>query len=167
MMVNKESKISTYLAGPIGVYIQEGAIEWRILITKELEKFGIEVLNPMGPDGGDRLGKGRNKLQKWMESGDIGKVRTYVKGTVIPPDLDMVVKSTFLTIFVPEDNGYEICGTYGEATLQLYLGKPIFIITNRCLKPIKLPAWLIGCSTKIFSSWEEYLNFIKDTYTDD
>lgn len=158
---------STYLAGPIGVVIQKGAMEWRNEITEKLIKMGIEVLNPMGIGGGDRLGKNRAKLKKWMEAGEVDKVRAFVKNIIIPPDLNMVEDCDFITLYVPEDNGYEICGTYGEATLQFYLKKPLFIVTDRSLKPVKLPAWLVGCSTKIFSSWDEYLEYIKDTYTDD
>jgi len=158
---------STYLAGPIGVVIEKGAMEWRQNIGGSLSRMGIEVLNPMGETGGDRLGKNRAKLKIWMENGEVDKVRAFVKNIVIPPDLKMVEKCDFITLYVPEDNGYEICGTYGEATLQFYLKKPLLVVTDRSLKPIKLPAWLIGCSTKIFQSWAEYLEYIKDTYTDD
>jgi hypothetical protein len=158
---------STYLAGPIGVVIEKGAREWRNEMTDKLTKMGIKVLNPMGTGGGDRLGKNRAKLKMWMENGEVEKVRAFVKNIVIPPDLKMVKVCSFVTLYVPEDNGYEICGTYGEATLQFYLKKPLLIVTDRSLKPVKLPAWLIGCSTKIFSSWTEYLEYIKDTYTED
>jgi hypothetical protein len=162
-----KNKTSTYLAGPIGVIIEKGAMEWRQNITASLSQFGIEVLNPMGKAGGDRLGKNRAKLKKWMEDGNIERVREFSKNIIIPPDLKMVEECTFVTLYVPEDNGYEICGTYGEATLECYFKKPLLVVTDRCLKPIKIPAWLVGCSTKVFSNWKEYLEYIEDTFVDD
>ena len=58
------NKIKTYVAGPIGVVVQKNAMVWRNLATEELKKFNIEVLNPMGQNGGDRLGDGRAKLKR-------------------------------------------------------------------------------------------------------
>lgn len=161
-------KVKTYLAGPIGVVPRKDAIPWRDMVTDKLKEKGIEALNPMGQRGGDRLGKHREKLKMWMDTGEISKVRHFVSNTVIPPDLEMVEEATFLTLYVPVDDGYEICGTFGEATLAFFLKKkPLYIVTDRSLKPIKLPAWLVGCSTKIFGTWAEYFDFIDDVYGED
>ena len=59
-------------------------------------------------------------LKEANEKGNIQFIHDFVSGTVIPPDLKMVEDSDFLTVYVPEDNGYEICGTYGEITLAFY-----------------------------------------------
>jgi hypothetical protein len=153
--------IKTYLAGPIGVVIQEHAVTWRIKATERLKSMDVETLNPMGPNGGDRLGKNRDKLKEAVDKGDIKFIRKFVSKTVIPPDIKMVKNANFLTIYIPIDNGYEVCGTYGEATLAFYLNIPVYIITDRSLKPLELPSWLVGCSTEIFISWEDYYKFIE------
>lgn len=154
--------IKTYLAGPIGVVIQENAMTWRTKATEYLRHKNIETLNPMGQNGGDRLGNGRAKLKEAVDEGNIKFIRKYVSKTVIPPDLKMVENADFLTVYIPEDNGYEICGTYGEITLAFYLGKPVYVITDR--QPNKVPTWLIGCSTEIFINWDDYYRYIQDEW---
>ncbi len=151
----------TYLAGPIGVTLQSGAKEWRAFITEELKKIEVGTLNPFGQTGGDRIGKRRKTLLRWMKNGKIEAVRKFSSEIIIPPDIEMVKDCSFVTLWVPIDNGYEICGSYGEITLAFFLKKPVFIVTNRKLKPIELPAWAVGCSTRVFTSWFEYLKFVK------
>jgi hypothetical protein len=114
----------------------------------------------MGDKGGDRLGDGRNRMKKAVNNGELRFIRKYVSKTVIPPDIKMVEDADFLTVYIPKDNGYEICGTYGEITLAFYLHKPVYVITERCLKPSELPCWLVGCSTEIFISWKDYYDYI-------
>jgi hypothetical protein len=157
-------KFKTYLAGPIGVTIQDNAITWRTKVTEGLEKLNIETLNPMGEKGGDRLGNGRTKMKEAVANGNLQFIKEYVSKTVIPPDLNMVENSDFITVYIPIDNGYEICGTYGEITLAFYLNKPVYVMTDRCLKPSELPCWLVGCSTTIFNNWNDYYNYIKKEY---
>lgn len=153
-------KFKTYLAGPIGVIPTKESIQWRDYITKKLDKFEIESLNPMGNNGGDRLSKDRENLRLANLTGDVNFIRDFVSNKVIPPDLQMVKDADFLTVYIPKDDGYEICGTYGEVTLAFYLNKFVYVVTDRSTNPVKLPNWLIGCSTAIFKSWSEYLKYI-------
>jgi hypothetical protein len=157
-------KSRTYLAGPIDRVAVKEAMQWRDMITVELEQFGIDTLNPFGQFGGDRLSRTRKHLGRWNDNGELSKIRKFVKDTVIPPDLKMVEECDFLTIYVPHD-GKEICGSYGEATLAFYLGKPVYVVTRRDLKPVNLPNWLIGLSDEIFTSWLDYLQFIEEKWS--
>lgn len=179
---------TTYLAGPIGVIPMAGCGEWRDELTKDLEVLGIKCINPLGQFGGDRLSADRAKLKQSMEDGDLDWVREFVSSTIIQPDLQGVVDCTFLTVYIPkrikgldlvqikrykkqsevekyiEKCTYEVCGTYSEVGLAKFLHRPIFIVTDRAFN--ELPAWLIGCSTWIFSSWGQYLRFVKAKYVD-
>ena len=156
--------IKTYLAGPIDRVNIAEAQEWRNWITEQLKPFHIETLNPFdkqGGDGGDRLAKKRKDLHNWNLDGEIDKIRNLVGIEVIPPDLVMVEQCDFLTLYIPSLNGgSEICGSYGETTYAFKLKKPILIITDRKLKPNEVPNWIIGCSTKIFTNWDSYLNYV-------
>lgn len=156
---NKKS-YKSYLAGPIGVIPQKGAAEWRIEIGKKLAEMGIKTSNPMGNEA--KLD--RNKLQEWVNTGKVNKIRKTVRTKLIGVDLRMVVNCDFLTLYIPVDNGYEICGSYGEVTLAYYLHKPVYIVTDRKLLPLQIPCWATGCSTWIFRTWEEYLKYIKEHY---
>jgi hypothetical protein len=159
------NKLSTYLAGPInGKNIDEARI-WRKKITHELADINIRGLDPFGNGGGDRISPElRQKLHNANVLGDIDTIRDIVGNTIIPPDLDMIMACDFLTVYIPKDDGYEICGTYGEVTLAHYLKKPVFIVTERKMFPCELPSWLIGCSTNIFTSWKDYLLHIFNAY---
>jgi len=156
------NQLSTYLTGPITLRHNKECREWRNMITDELAKFGIQSLNPFNIEG--NTDATRKIIYDANQNGDIETTRSLVSSHMINTDLKMVEKSTFLTVWIPKLNGYEICGSYGEVTLAYYLKKPIYVVTERSLKPVELPSWLVGCSTAIFESWDEYLTFIKKEY---
>ena len=154
--------VKTYLAGPIDGFGVDKARQWRDDITDCLKKIGVETLNPLGINK-DRLDSTRKNLLEWTVFGEVQKIRKFVASVVIPPDIDMVEQCDFITLHIPENN-VEICGSYGEMTLGVYLHKPVYIITNRSMKPIRIPKWAIGCSSEVFTTWESYLKFISDNW---
>lgn len=129
----------TYVAGPMDDVSIDESRDWREMLTGELSKLGIEVLSPISKYGSD-YGKIRIKFSRWKESGNIDAIRQYVSRHIIMADLRLVKKCDFVTLYVPA-KGSEICGSYGEATHAFYLGKPVFIVTTRRLKPLTLPKW--------------------------
>ena len=158
--------VSTYLAGPIDVNKFQECKDWRNQIGKNLADMGIYAMNPLGNGGGDRISPElRQRLHNANILGDIDTIRDIVSNIIMPPDLDMVAGCSFLTLWIPEDNGYEICGSYGEITLARFLNKPVYIVTERKIKPCQLPNWAVGCSTEIFFSWEGYLNYVEKRWT--
>lgn len=152
-------KKTSYLAGPMDDVSIGDSRDWRDMISIELPKYGIGILNPISKYGSD-YGNVRRRFSNWQKSGNVECIREEVSSNIIPPDLDMVKRCTFVTLWIP-DKQYEICGSYGETTVARMLKKPVYIITSRSLKPINMPKWAIGCSTKIFQNWDEYLAFIK------
>jgi len=162
MAKSKKKRPKTYLAGPIGdVKIRE-ATKWRNWITIELDKIGIDTLNPFGKYG-DRLAAIRSRLKNWNKYGNIDAIRKMVATEIIPPDLVMVEICDFVTLWIPQE-GKEICGSYGEMTFAFHLHIPVYIVTKRRLKPVNLPNWAIGCSTCIFKNWNDYFEFVKKEY---
>jgi hypothetical protein len=188
--VHANQKILTYLCGPIGVVPMKGCSEWRDMLTEELKPMNIGVINPLGQFGGDRLTVDRTKLKKSISDGDLEWIKDFMSKTVIPPDLQGIVDCTFVTVYIPkrinddfdfsyikklkqeqakkyiESKVYEICGTYGEVTLAFFLNKPVYIVTDRPLEPCEIPAWIVGCSVYEFSTFNQYLRFIKAVYMD-
>jgi hypothetical protein len=157
--MGKRAKV-TYLAGPIGIIPQKNAAEWRIDIGNKLRVLGIKSSNPMGNEG--KLN--RPQLKEWTDFGKMGRLRKTLRAKIIGCDLRMVERCDFVTLYIPEDNGYEICGSYGEITLAHYLHKPVLIVTDRKLLPIQVPLWAVGCSDYIFRTWDEYLKYVKERY---
>lgn len=165
-MWTQELDVSTYLAGPINVGKMKECKDWRLMVTEYIKQnYDIKSLNPLGDKGGDRIGPDlRQKLYNANKLGDIDTIRRIVRDIIIPPDLIMVEQCTFLTLWIPEKDGYEICGSFGEVTLAHYLNIPVYIVTERKIYPCELPNWVIGCSTEIFTSWDDYFKFIGDKY---
>lgn len=171
-----KNKILTYLAGPMDDVSINESRNWREMLTKKLPKIGIDVLNPIAKYG-ENYGNIRKSFAGWQKSGNIIEIRNKVSSEIIPPDMKMVEKCNFITLYIPAE-GAEICGSYGEMTIGFYLAnifscpqcgfhfgkKQIYIITKRRLRPINLPKWAIGCSTRIFKTWNEYLKFIKSRW---
>lgn len=178
-------KPKTYLCGPIGLNIIQNAKEWRKMVTETLEPMGICTLDPFD-NIGNVLQDVRKDLHVASNAGDVDACRYIVSKFFIPSDLKMVQKCTFLTVYIPnrlndldckflllksndkseiekyiEKYVYEICGSYGEATVAAMLHKPVLIITDRPLKPVGLPHWLVGCSTEIFTNWNDYFKYVE------
>lgn len=176
MEKNKKKRLSTYLAGPMDDVSIGESRNWREMLTKKLPKIGISILDPIAKYGDD-YGNIRKKFGNWQKYGNLDAIRNKVSVEIIPPDMKMVEDCTFITLYIPAEGG-EICGSYGEMTVGWYLGnfhkcpkckykypkKPIYIITRRRLKPLNLPKWAVGCSTLIFKTWDNYLDFIKEKY---
>jgi len=153
-------KPKTYLGGPIGLNVLKNAREWRQLVTKRLDTFGIVALNPFD-NIGNNLQNVRKELHEASDRGDIEACQFIVSQYFIPPDLKMVKTCNFLTVYIPARDDYEICGTYGEATVAALYHKPVYIVTDRPMKPIGLPHWLVGCATIVFTNWEDYFKFVE------
>jgi hypothetical protein len=151
----------TYLCGPISLKDNNACRIWRENISIELEKMGIIPSNPF-VNSGNNLPAIREKLAEASDNKDVEAIRYLVKKHLITQDLDMVKKSNFITAWIPEDKNYEICGSYGEITLAYFLGKPVYIVTDR--NPTDIPHWAIGCSTQIFISWFDYYDMIKQEW---
>jgi len=163
MAEGEKMKYKTYVAGPMDDVSIHESRDWRDMLKEELLKIEIEVLSPITKYGKD-YGKIRTKFAMWRRSGNIDAVRQCVSRNIIPVDLSLVEECDFVTLYIPA-KGNEICGSYGEATHAFYLGKPVFIVTTRRLKPLNIPKWVVGCSTKVFTNWGKYLKYIKRNWT--
>jgi len=162
--MTKKLKYKSYLAGPMDDVSIDESRDWRDMIEDEFPKMGIACLNPITKYGAG-YGAIRTKFAIWQKSGNVDAIRQVVSRQIIPPDLIMVKECDFVTLWIPAE-GHEICGSYGEMTHAFYLNKPVYIITSRRLKPLNVPKWAIGCSTKIFKDWKTYLAYIKRVWTD-
>jgi hypothetical protein len=186
------NKIKTYLAGPINHKNPEDFAyckKWREDIAFELEAMNIECLDPLKKAGGDSISfELRTSLKTASKEGDLETINKIVGTVIIPSDLKMVVQADFITLYLPKrisenfdfnyirsisddkfemeryikENIYEICGTYGEATVAKYLGTPVYIVTDR--DNTNIPEWLTGCCKDVFNSWDAFLLHIFNEY---
>jgi hypothetical protein len=73
---------------------------------------------------------------------------------------------------IAERSDYLICnwdesaqrgaGTKGELTMARYVGKPVYMVTQ--MNHQDIPGWVLGCASRIFGSFEELQNFLRDYY---
>ena len=54
-------------------------------------------------------------------------------------------------------------GTHAEVTLAYEIGKPVYLINQ--LSGGDLSGWIMACSTKIFSNFDELKSHLSDTYS--
>jgi nucleoside 2-deoxyribosyltransferase len=160
---NGKLRFKTYLAGPIGDVSIKDAGDWRKWMTKKLAKMGIESLDPLKKEGQAAI---KGKISELSKIGNLDSIRILVNRELIDPDLILVEKCDFVTLWMPTEASAEICGSYGEITYAYKLGKPVYIVTERRIRPLNIPYWAVGCSTKIFRNWHDYLKYLKDTWTE-
>lgn len=148
-------KKSAYLGGPIDrVYIKD-AKGWRNRLTKQLNKLGIEALNPLNKYGSD-IKKIRSSLKLWQKNKNYDEMRKWGRKYIVDPDLKQVIDCSMVIIYLPPDT--EVCGTYAELGLAYYYHKPIYIVSSRR----RLPKWAIVCSTKIFGNFLELIDYLEE-----
>lgn len=73
---------------------------------------------------------------------------------------------------IAERSDYVICywdasaqrgaGTTGEVTMARFTGKAVYLVTELDLQEI--PGWILGCATRVFTSFEELKEFLLRTY---
>jgi len=102
------------------------------------------------------MGDAREYFNKLREEGRLQDIRGMVRRYIIPSDLAMVDQSDVVLAYIQK--GITICGTYGEVTYAYANGKAVFVVT-KLLGPL-LPNWLVGCSTFIFRTFDEFKRFL-------
>jgi hypothetical protein len=70
---------------------------------------------------------------------------------------------------IAEQSDYVLCywdesalrgaGTKGELTMARYFGRPVYMVTTMPRRDI--PGWVLGCTTKVFESFEELKQFLQ------
>jgi hypothetical protein len=52
-------------------------------------------------------------------------------------------------------------GTKGELTIAKFFGKPVYMVTST--PPDEIPGWVLGCTTKVFSSFDQLKSFLRES----
>jgi nucleoside 2-deoxyribosyltransferase len=138
-----------YLAGGIDK-APDGGVVWRDTVTPMIEAAGFDVFNPCVETDGKlaaHLGWDEFDHTKWMELKEDVQVYRHVSRWIVCADLQAVENSDVLLIYFDE---YAGAGTFGEATLARNMGIPVYVVLKRGIDIKDLPAWFVGCATKIY-----------------
>jgi hypothetical protein len=174
-MKSKATRPKVYLAGRMGNDPRDK--QWRLDITPFCNKLKFKVLNPylLEPLQLRGLRPGRlpekapngKKITHWsdlkyfpQDSPEYLRFKRYMRA-IIDYDMNLVENVADLLIVRWSDGCKEGCGTQGEVSLARILRKPVYTVKE---SKDDIPDWLQGCSTRIFSNFEELQKFLTEEY---
>lgn len=73
-------------------------------------------------------------------------------------DCKEIAERSDLVICYWDDSAMRGAGTKGELTIAKHFGKPVYMVTSMEFKEI--PGWVLGCTTLIFSTFDELKTFL-------
>lgn len=77
---------------------------------------------------------------------------------LIELDCNEIAERSDLVICYWDDAAMRGAGTKGELTLARHFGKPVYMVT--AMPSTDIPGWVLGCTTMIFSSFDELKSFL-------
>lgn len=151
--------ITFYLSGGMEFKTNLGS-KWRNWLTDELSKLGYGAVDPVKMEVDDQGRSYQHNLTSWKESGQLDKVRQVVREVLFVKDIHGLRVSDAMILFYDE-SVQRGAGTLSEAWEAFREGKPVYVVTEFPI--MRVPTWLIGETTGIFSSFELLLDYLKNT----
>jgi hypothetical protein len=148
-----------YLSGAIE-YAPDQGLAWRSAITPFLASLGHTVYDPA-------LDKKKNleeieaqHFREWKCT-DLERFQTTVR-KIIAWDLDQIENNTDYLLCLWDEHCSKGAGTQAELTFAYRIGVPVYLVAGMPIE--KISGWVLGCSTKIFSGFDELQAFFKEEF---
>ncbi len=150
-----------YLSGGMEHARHQGAA-WRSSLEKWIRKeLHHKVFNPARVSQ-EFLRKYYPRVdQKKLKKKDPKRYSEIVSRLIEIDCREIARRSDYLICFWDE-SAQKGAGTKGELTMAKYFRKPVYMVTKMSLAEI--PGWILGCTTKIFSSFDELKIFLKNEF---
>ena len=159
--MNSKSPLRTYLSGGMEYAKGEGA-DWRYEMESWVNaNLGHEAFNPnresdrfmaaVLPNGQFRELKGENPE----------KYTSIVRKMIDQDCQEIAVRSDYVICYW-DSSAQRGAGTTGEVTMARYTGKPVYLVTKMDIQEI--PGWVLGCATRLFSSFDDLKTFLLQNY---
>ena len=159
--MGRKRKLRVYLSGGMEYARGEGA-DWRLEIEDWLNKvLNQKVFNPNKESVkylSAKLPKGNFRTLKQTDTHRFIKV---VRGMVVLDSHEIALRSDYLICYW-DRSAVKGAGTQGEVTLAKYFGKPVYLVSRLPLS--KIPGWILGCTSRTFSSFNELQVFLRRRY---
>jgi nucleoside 2-deoxyribosyltransferase len=144
-----------YLAGSIE-YSPDLGKGWRAEITPLLESLGHQVYDPALDEMKNLTETEVREFRQWKTS-DLGRFQQTIR-KIIAYDLDLIEHRCDALVCYWDQYAGRGAGTQGELTFAHRMGIPVYLI---CAVPVEQTSgWLLGCATEVFSSFEEFNEFM-------
>lgn len=154
-------QLRVYLSGGMEYARNEG-VNWRNELEDWIrQNLKHSVFNPNAESA--------KYLAKRFPNGDFRKLRgsnpdkftEIVRGIVYLDSHEIATRSDYVICFW-DYGAQKGAGTKGEVTIARFFQKPVYLVTR--FKHSNIPAWVLGCTTKIFPSFHELKGFLLTEY---
>ncbi len=144
-----------YLAGSIE-YSPDLGKGWRAEITPLLQSLGHQVYDPALDEMKNLTETEVREFRQWKTS-DLNRFQQTIR-KIIAYDLDLIEHRCDALVCYWDQYAGRGAGTQGELTFAHRIGMPVYMI---CAVPVEqISGWLLGCATEVFSSFEEFNEFM-------
>ncbi len=139
----------------------DGGKEWRERLRLWLqETLNHRVYDPTQEARRILTEEELRSLPEWKRT-DVERYRKALR-IAINRDLDVMQNQTDYVICYWDEAAARGGGTQAELTLAYRKGIPVYFVT--AMPPEQVSGWVLGCTDKIFASFEDLKSFLVATY---
>jgi len=149
-----------YLSGGMEYADNEGR-DWRHTTQDRIEtELGWVVFNPNRES--DRFFRTHYPSIdiRSLKSTDTLKYKEIIE-KLVEIDCNEIAERSDLVVCYWDESAMRGAGTKGELTIAKHFRKPVYMVTMMSLSEI--PGWVLACSTRIFSTFEELYTFLHNS----
>ena len=152
--------MKAYLSGAIENASDEGK-EWRDEISEWLSsEINHKVFNPLDVEKTLMTPDEHQNFRSWRET-DYDKFQSVVR-KFIERDLDEVCFESDYIICYWDDAVRDGGGTHGEVTVAYRNRIPVYLVLGMPFS--RISAWILGCSSEVFNSFDDLKEFLQKKY---
>jgi hypothetical protein len=148
-----------YLSGAIE-YAPDHGRAWRSAITPILNSLGHAVYDPALDEKKNLEDDEIANFRSWKSS-DLSRFQQTIR-KIIAYDLDWIEQKTDYIICYWDEHVSKGAGTQAELTFAYRLNIPVYLVA--AVPVTQISGWILGCSTHVFSDFEQLQSFLADKY---
>jgi hypothetical protein len=153
--------VRAYLSGGME-HARNSGSAWRSHIHEWIEReLGHEVFNPAVVSEQYLMKHYPGVSQKRLKQTDLKRFQRLVS-SLMQLDCQEIADRTDYVVCLWDDSAQRGAGTKGELTMAKYFGKPVYVVT--AMEPVEIPGWILACTTRLFSDFDELKIFLKRKY---
>jgi hypothetical protein len=139
----------------------EGA-DWRFALEDWIRKsLRHVVFNPNRESEKLLSRRLRNGSFRDLKRENLERFKAIVREMIDLDSREIAHRSDYVICYWDE-SAQRGAGTKGEIMIAKFVEKPVYLVTE--MKPHDIPGWVLGCTTRIFASFDELKQFLLATY---
>ncbi len=153
--------LKAYLSGGMEFAKGEGA-DWRYEMEDWIRKnLKHSIFNPNRESEKFLLKKFPSGNFRKLKYENVKRYTEVVRDLIDLDSREIAHRSDYIVCYWDE-SAQKGAGTKGEITIARFLEKPVYLVTQ--MKPEDIPGWVLGCTTRIFGSFDELKEFLLEKY---